>query len=48
MKIIVIVATPATAGAYANEPTSTRNSPTNPDRPGRPTDASMKKPNVAA
>ena len=38
----------AIPGANANEPTKTRNSPTNPDRPGSPAEARMKKPKKVA
>ena len=34
----------AIAGAYVNDPTKTRNSPTKPESPGSPAEARMKKP----
>ena len=45
--ITTTVATAAATGQYTNVPRKTRNSPTKPDRPGRPSDASMKNPNSA-
>ena len=38
----------AAAGDTSNVPTRTRNSPTNPDRPGRPAEAKTKNPKTAA
>ena len=42
------VATAAAAGLTMKVPSMLRNSPTKPDSPGRPADASMKNPSVAA
>jgi hypothetical protein len=47
-RIITNVAAVAIHGFASNAPTRVRNSPTNPDRPGRPTEANTKKPNTVA
>jgi len=47
-KTMTRAAMAAASGLTAKVPTKTRNSPTKPARPGRPTLASMKKPKIAA
>ena len=47
-KTMQTVATAATYGLKMNAPTSDRNSPTKPDRPGSPADANAKNPNATA
>jgi len=46
-KIITNVIVTPTHGLKANAPWKTRNSPTNPARPGSPTDAKTKNPKAA-